>query len=410
MNASNGEPLRVVMLCQSFARNMGYIENCLPRHLARQGADVHLFVTPLGVYSQMPDYKETYLELLKGDDLRAGDIESIDGFTLHVLPHRLQLGYVRMQGLQAELAKIRPHVVQAPGAIGWIPLDAAVGAYSLGYKLFTANHTTRSMLPLTGPNFHWLSGAGIRCALQRTLPGRITSLVTEKCYCPTWDSAEMAWKRFGVQRQKVEVMHLGVETDRFHPPGVDERARAMALRMELGFSPEDIVVVYTGKFTADKNPLILAESVDEMRRQGVPIVALFVGDGIQREALIKTKGTRVVPFVPNADLPQYYWAADVAVWPTTESTSMLDAAACGLPLVISSRVAYREHVDGNGFVFEVGNRTDLMKTLTALLNPTTRATLGRAGAEKMRTQFSWEGVARRRLFDYREAVYGRSSA
>jgi glycosyltransferase involved in cell wall biosynthesis len=108
--------------------------------------------------------------------------------------------------------------------------------------------------------------------------------------------------------------------------------------------------------------------------------------------------------MPHADLGPQYRAADVAVWPTNESTSMLDAAACGLPLVVSDGIAYRDHVEGNGVVVRMNDLDDLVDHLRRLGDPDERRRLGSAGARKMAERFSWDRVARLRLRDYERAV------
>jgi len=37
------------------------------------------------------------------------------------------------------------------------------------------------------------------------------------------------------------------------------------IRTQLGFAPSDIVCVYTGRFGADKNPLLLAKAIARLR-------------------------------------------------------------------------------------------------------------------------------------------------
>ena len=83
---------------------------------------------------------------------------------------------------------------------------------------------------------------------------------------------------------------------------------------------------------------------------------------------------------------------------------MLDAAACGLPLIISDGVVYREHVEGNGLVYRMNDLNDLVTKLLELESPDVRVRLGAHGAEKMRSEFSWDFVARRRISHYRQAL------
>jgi glycosyltransferase involved in cell wall biosynthesis len=107
--------------------------------------------------------------------------------------------------------------------------------------------------------------------------------------------------------------------------------------------------------------------------------------------------------MPYDQLGPYYRACDVAVWPVGESTSMLDAAAAGLPLVVSDQI-YRDHVEGNGIVYRTNDGEDLERVLRQLAPKELRAVLAREGVRKMRQNFTWELIARRRLDDFSAAL------
>jgi glycosyltransferase involved in cell wall biosynthesis len=333
--------------------------------------------------------------------LPPGTVLELDGFTLHVLPHDRIFGYERIRGLWRILHDLRPDVIQLLASIGPISLEAAVASRSIGAKLFTGCHQAASTFPLAQRASTLLDLERLACVVKRGIHGRLISLVTEKCYAVTSDCADIAVRFFGVQRRKVEVMHLCVEVGHFHPvESAQDGTARRALRTQLGFAEDDIVCVYSGKLTEEKNPLILANAVAALRERGLRYRTLVIGEGPQRDRLLQCNGCVVLPFLPYAELPPYYRAADIGVWPTNESTSMLDAAAAGLPLVVSDGIVYREHVEGNGLVMRMNDLDDLIRTLLALSEPEERARLGRAGTEKMRRDFSCESVARRRLADY----------
>jgi glycosyltransferase involved in cell wall biosynthesis len=196
-------------------------------------------------------------------------------------------------------------------------------------------------------------------------------------------------------------MHLGVDTDIFTPVNSEELINERReLRKKLGFSESDIVCIYTGKLTKAKNALILAEVIERLTAMGKPFVGVFIGDGVQREAIQSHLSCLTIPFMPYHELAPYYRAADIGVWPTDESTSMLDAAACGIPIIISDGVVYREHVEGNGLIFKMNNLDGLVRTLLILQDKGERFRLGTYGAAKMARYFSWDSVARCRLKDY----------
>jgi glycosyltransferase involved in cell wall biosynthesis len=401
--------VRIVALSETYAPDMGYLTTMLPRALARAGADVHLVVLGLPAYYYLPDFKQTYGAFLS-ELPQAGAVLPVDGYHVHVLPHDRLLGFPRALGLQRKLAELRPDVVYTSVAVGWLPLQAAWGRLRLGFRLFTGSHTAASLFPLAGVRRPWLKAAGLRSVVTRWIPGRLVSWLTELCYAPTADCGEIAWRFFGVQRAKVRVVHLGVDTDVFHPVETaedhDTRAR---MRTALGFAPEDVVCVYSGKMTESKNALIVAQAIERLRANGLPFRGLFIGDGVQREKIAQCPSSVLVDFMPYRELGRYYRAADIGVWPTIESTSMLDAAACALPLVVADSI-YRDHVEGNGLVYRTNDLQDMVRVLEELADASLRARLGEVGAAKMLERFNWQRIAEGRLRDFATSLPRRVSA
>jgi glycosyltransferase involved in cell wall biosynthesis len=268
-----------------------------------------------------------------------------------------------------------------------------------------------SGFPLAARPRPWLSLAGVRTFVARWMPGRLISLCTDKCYAPTVDCADVATRFFGVQSHKVQVMHLGVDTDVFFP--VRDGATRMErerMRAELGIGADEIACIYSGKLTTEKNVVLLAEAIVQLRGEGLPMRLVCVGAGPERDRIAAFDAARVLDFRPYTELGRLYRAADLAVWPTNESTSMLDAAACGLPIVISDGVVYRDHVDGNGLVYRMNDLEDLKAKIRKLADLRLRQDLGGAGALKMVERFSWLAHARRRLSDFAAAARGQPAS
>jgi glycosyltransferase involved in cell wall biosynthesis len=396
--------MRVVILAESFARNTSYIGVMLPRYLARMGVDVHLLSLDLAPYWMIPEMKTHYESLVGKEWLAAGAIHDYDGFKVHILQHDRCMGYVRALGLGAKLRGLRPDIVLSAGAIGWLPLEAAFWKLILGYKLFTGSHTGGSTFPL----YHARGERVVERLLNfvtRWIPGRLVSLVTERCHAPTADCAVIAYKFFGVQKKKVEVLHLGVDTEVFHPiDGSNLEAERVVTRKILGFDDDELVLIYTGKITVDKRVDLIPEAVSRLRERGISARALIIGEGPAKDSISSDSNVTMLPFMSYQELARYYRASDIAVWPTTESTSMLDSAACGLPIIVSSLMVYREHVDGNGLVYDLGDVDSLVSCLQDLVSLSRRKVLGEVGAMKMANRFSWEAHARKRLEQYRRCL------
>ena len=399
--------MRVAVVTQHLAKSMGYVENMLPRHLARQGAEVHLITMDLSPY-----FAESEQKALDGPsaEFRAGLVESYDGYTLHVLRHRQVLGYPRAPGLRQLLRDLRPDVVQTIACIGWIPLESAMLQSVAGYKLFTGCHTLRNHFPLARDQRRW-SIPHTRNLLTRWIPGRLASVFTEKCFAQATDCAEIAHHYFGVQQEKVEVLSNGVDTDLFHPATTEsDHDDRLQLRRSLGFEPDDIVCLYSGKFSEAKDVVLLASTIEHLRSEyGLPFRGLFIGAGVQRAELESFPHSRVLAMMPHADLPRHYRAADIGVWHTNETISALDGAATGLPLVIGDLVTDREFMNGNGVVCKAHDLADLVRALKELASPSVRITLGERGRQKMVSRWSWQARAGHRLQAYSRALSGNSS-
>ena len=393
--------MRVVLLSEFFCQGMGYLENMLPKYLARLGVETHVVATGLRPHGgQQPGSNSAQL-----GTFRPGSVEMLDGYTLHVVQHRKTLGYPRMKGLRDALKQIGPDIVQTMSVTGWVPLDAALYRAFLGYKLFTGCHYHASVFPLARKATHPLSAERAMCTLTRGIPGRLLSRLAEKCYAISPDCADVAVRFFGVPAKCIEICPLGVDTEIFHPISSSvEQSTREHVRAQLGFRANDIVCIYSGRFSEDKNPLLLAKAIDALARCGGGIRGLFIGNGIQAHEIRECANCVVHPFVTVSELGDFYRAAEIGVWPRQESMSMLDAAACGLPIVVNHTLAAPERIDGNGMVYRLDDMNDLIRVLTSLMDTARRRGMGKVGSSKMAGAFSWEAIAKRRLQDYESAL------
>ncbi|MAD02206.1 MAG: hypothetical protein CMK65_01075 [Pseudoalteromonas sp.] len=397
--------MKVVILTETFAKNMGYMGNMLPKYMAKLGVDVHVIALDLPPYYQIQDFKASYEDFIKTSDMRPGKVEQLDGYTLHILAHKRSLGYMKMQGLDEKLKELKPDVVYSINHIGWLAMQASIGKLKYGYKLYTGSHTTASVFPLSKEKNLWLKPAAWRNLLIRGVSGRLTSYLIEKCYGATSDCADVAVRFFGVQKSKIDVVQLGVDTDTFQPAnGEHDEQRRQQVRAQFGFADDEIICIYTGRFSEEKNPVILAKAIDKLRAQGKPYKAIFFGNGVQKKAIEQHQGCTVHPFVPVDDLGDYFRACEIGVWPTQESTSMLDAAACGLPIVVNDTLQAVERVQGNGLEYRLNDVDDMVTKLLELSDPQKRQQLGSAGAKKMKERFSWNSMAQRRVDDFTVAL------
>jgi len=396
--------MKIVFVATAFTPEMsGYAGMALPKAIATlPGVKVHVIAPNLNVYHDNPEYPAIYEPFLGPAETLCGT-QQINGFTLHRLQHWKYKGQVFIRGLGKKLRALEPDVVHAWIPNGPVSLQLAFFKMFIPYIYFTGQHTTKSVFPLANqPKIGLLDW--LKVFTTRMAPGRIISWATYGCYAATSDCGDIAVRFMGVPAQKCLIRNLGVDVELFHPASAsDELSQREKMRQELGFDVDAIVCLYTGRLADDKSPLCLAQAIEKLRAEGAPFMGLFIGDGPQKSAIEACAGCVVLPFRDYSELPPFYRMVDVGVWPTQESTSMLDAAASALPIIVSDRLQAKERVDGNGLMYKQNDSEDLTRVLKLLISEDIRRNLGATGREKMIQTFSWKAIAKRTLADFERA-------
>jgi teichuronic acid biosynthesis glycosyltransferase TuaC len=147
----------------------------------------------------------------------------------------------------------------------------------------------------------------------------------------------------GADAAKTSVLHNGVDIDRFKP---STRLRAET-RRKLGI-PEDATVVLSVRRMVYKNGIdTLIDSAETAIRKNSKLIFLAVGKGPDFDAVkarINQLGIaekfKLAGFVPDAELPSFYNAADLFVLPSKSGEGLplvgLEAMSCGLPVIATN--------------------------------------------------------------------------
>ena len=385
--------MKIVILSEWYSEKMGYAENFLPKALGKIGHEVHLVTTDLQVYATTADYEKIYLDHLGPKQVQQGVFRK-DFFTLHRNPHTLS-GDLGIMGLEDKLAKIRPDIVYCFEIFNRDTRLASVLKSKYGYKLFCESRMhlsvfspTRSPLRKIRQYITWING--------RLLSKRIDAF-----YPIAPDVNHIIVKYFGIPRNKCKLSSLAVDTDLF---SYDRKYGASRdLRKSLGFTEEDVVCLYTGRFTESKGPLILAHAIEYLQRTGhTEFKALFLGQGDKEygDMLASMRGCKISPYVNVNELPNFYRSFDIGVWPLQESTSQLDAA-CGMPIIINEKVEDNFRTNGNGLRYIDRDFKDLAAKILSLKDKLTRDKMGVIGSDKISKYYSWDQLAANKIADFK---------
>ncbi len=395
------EKLKIVYVFNGFSEKMGYISNCLPKAVAALGHEVHVIAPNVQVYYNAPFYKETYEEFL-GPPITDIESKEIDGFMLHRLAHKNFKTEVDIQGLKGKLKEIKPDIVHTFHLNSIITIRLAWYKLFLGYKFFTSNHVVLSVFPLHDQWNQLSMVSKLAWNIKHKLSGKAISMLTAKCYPATIDAQLIATKYYGIPEHKCILAPIGVSSDVFTP---DRNKNRNQFLEKFGFQNDDIVCVYTGRFTEGKNPLILAKAIDILAKENPKIKGLFIGKGEQKEAIENCANCKVSDFMPSNELPLIYQNAYLGIWPREESMSMLDAISTGLPIIVSDRMKAKERIDGNGLTYIEKDSNDLVKQIKKLLaDHALYEEFSKVGAQKIESLYSWNSIALERIKNYHDAL------
>jgi len=234
---------------------------------------------------------------------------------------------------------------------------------------------------------------------------------------PTDREKDNLMRYYNVSGEKIGVVPCGVNLDLFNPHN------KLATRKQLGINPDDIILLYVGRFEPLKGIEGLLEAISHLKRYQRLRLVLVGGDGNEapESRLLKQKATNLgiedkVIFAGRVDqkyLPPYYGSADALVISSHyESFGLvgLEALACGRP-VVSTPVGAMETLINQSQAGYVISDT-LPRTLaTGIQSIITHPNLPRADEiRKSVLEYSWSNVATAILKEYETAIEQRSFA
>jgi len=402
--------MKIVFVIRWHSNQMGYMNNCLAESFARMGHEVHVITSKYQSYFNIPNYNEVYGKFL-GAPIQPLGTEIYKGIHVHRVSSIRIKNRIILTGILSKLREIKPDIIQTFDGHEPSTVVVSLAKPFFKYKLFTGVHT---ILITFRQVVNWKKLTWKRKLFWSAFfywPSKILVRNYETCYAVTRDASMIAHKMFGVPYHKIKVQTLGVDALLYNNK-IDDSV--LTKRKSLGYSNEDIVCIYTGKITDEKKPLLLCKAIEELNKKGLRYKAIFIGAG--KEDIIaeikKFENVQVLNFMPGAELPIHYKMADIAVWPNSITTSMLDAAACAKPVIVSDSVYAYDEVNGNqktkpqiiASFFETENHLDLAEKLEKFKDAQHRKEIGEKAMQYIMDNLSWDKLAEKRLEEYRKVL------
>jgi len=191
----------------------------------------------------------------------------------------------------------------------------------------------------------------------------------------------------------VSVWSRGVDRALFDPA-----RRDLAWRRALGVGDDEIALLFFGRLVREKGVASFISVTKQLRRQGLPVRALVVGEGPARHDFEAMGDAIVLGHLEGESLARAVASADIFYHPSMTETFgnvVLEAMAAGLPVVAADAPGSRALLDDGraGRLCPPLGDAAACAALTALAtSPAQRRELG-ALARQRSTLYSWDAAS-----------------
>lgn len=243
---------------------------------------------------------------------------------------------------------------------------------------------------------------GMRRALWKqvwlTRVGRLLS-IADAAITVSESSAREIEATFGYPVDRLTVIPHGVDHSRFHPSAESDAAVLEQLQLPERF------IFYLGNLDPRKNAHLLAQAIDlpALRELNVPLIVAggsFLGSEALERSLRNHPGVRHLGQVPDAWVAPLMRAASVYVLPSSHEgfgMPVLEAMACGTPVVVSKRAALPEVAGDAGVMVNDLSADVIAKALHSVLTDGTYAAELRQRGLARASRYTWQASAERHL-------------
>ena len=249
--------------------------------------------------------------------------------------------------------------------------------------------------------------------LDRKLTKRSTLMVVKACALASpWLPAKIlscstraagVHTDVGYQAKKIQVIPNGFDLVRFQP---DQTAR-LAVRTELGLSPETPLVGLMARFDPQKNHAGFLDAAVLIRQQLPTVHFVLAGGGIDDGNTVLSEAIQARGLVRSVhllgrrdDMPRLMGALDVLASSSSFGEAfpnvLGEAMACGVPCVVTDVGDSAEIVGETGRVVDAGDMRGLAQHVVELLclPPEALYALGRQAWQRVAENYEIDHVAR----------------
>lgn len=340
--------MKIFMICEFFDPKLEYQENLLVQYYRKHGHDVMVVAS---TFESVFDY---YADR---HDRRAPKKEiRVDGARIVKLPYRYNiLNRLRahhpidryLEEFKPDLIYVHDIMLNLPDCIRYMKRHPETRMI-LDYHADASN---------SGKN--WLSVRVLHGVIRRWFLDRARPYLS-RIYPVVPAGADFLTEVYGVPAHEMELLPLGTDLDFARAVSAsDARVRR---RRELGIGDGDLAVFTGGKLHPTKRTEDLLSAFRSLDRPDVRLLVggdVAAGDEAYRDELRAIAGDdpriRFLGWLDKGTMYEYMAAADLAVFPASQSVLWQRALGMGLPIVVSERSDRQRGRQDVGYLNLYGN-------------------------------------------------------
>ena len=209
------------------------------------------------------------------------------------------------------------------------------------------------------------------------------------------------YKKMGVDKDKIEIVPNGIDLSEYdNLPGKGE------FRRKYSIGDDEKMVLYLGRLHKIKGIDLLVKAFSDLVKEldNVKLVIAGPDDGflpmLKKQIEDLKIGDKILFTGPlyKRDKLEAYVDADVYVLPSVYETfpnTVLEACACGTPVIVTDRCGIADFVEKVGYVVEY-DKDQLREAIFKVLNDEgLRRRFGEEGRKWVRKEFGWDKVVRK---------------
>lgn len=386
--------MRILHCCLAnfYADGFAYQENVLSRLHKQQGHIVMILAST-----------ETYLSNKKLGYVPSASYISSEGIPIRRLPYvywlpkKWQRKLRVYSGVQKSLEEFAPDVI--------FMHNCQTSAVFTIVKYLRKHQNVRLYVDSHTDQFNsaknWLSKYVLHKIIYRCYTKQLIPYM-RKFYATLPVRGKFAMDIYKVPASLISFLPFGADTSHIDfSHRMDIRSE---MRKRLKISTSDVVLIAGGKIVERKNIHLLLEAVNKLANEHLKLI-LFGSIGLEMKELIESllaqnPNVIYVGWLPACQTYQYFFAADLTVFPGTHSSLWEESIGLGMPGIFKKWEGI-DHVDlgGNSILLDVVTVKTLTETISLILDDrdlleqmTIKARLG-----KNMNKFNYEDIAKRAI-------------